>query len=443
MKKILSIVLTMTMLFSILCVFTYATEEDTPYSGGSGTEEDPYLLSSSEDIDELRKNIETDPSLYAKKIHYKLTADITITEPISPVYNDKYYGLHCLKDTEYRISQLESLIHPWTEEWYGEGWWVFGCSHEDELEANYQEKIWDKMGPPSYYVLNYDRDINDYVSGKYFEMSSGDAVLSTIDSIYISQSVESFIYEYYDKIVYRYLAFTGVFDGNGHTITANNINVFGFVKNKAEIKNLIVTGNKTALAYSLESGCIVKNCVLDIGDSYSFNHERYRREIYEGTDIPYRAEKNVTEKGIIIQNNATFIQCINYGDTAIFSSNKASADQIIDLSCPDTVVNDEIYTRDECTSAGGDPSAYKDFDFENVWMMVDGMPYLRTFFKADAADVNYDGKANTADSLLLKMHIAGALQENAFTFFKAADLDKNQTLNAADSLLVKRHIAGN
>ena len=84
MKKLLSILLSFAMIFGAFCAFPVSAYDDTPYSGGSGTEEDPYLISTVQDLYELRKNIKSETYSWLKKQHYKLTADIIFNGSISP-----------------------------------------------------------------------------------------------------------------------------------------------------------------------------------------------------------------------------------------------------------------------------------------------------------------------------------------------------------------------
>lgn len=73
-KKIVGIVLTITMLASLMSFAAFADTTDAPFSG-SGTEEDPYLISTSDDLVKLAELTNVANSAYSSK-YYKLTADI-------------------------------------------------------------------------------------------------------------------------------------------------------------------------------------------------------------------------------------------------------------------------------------------------------------------------------------------------------------------------------
>ena len=104
MKKLLSILLCFTMLFGVFCAFPISASDDTPYSGGSGTEDDPYLISTKEDIKEVQDNIANDPTLWSRKVYYKLTNDITTDIGFTPVTEYKGIQPHCFVEAGVDIS---------------------------------------------------------------------------------------------------------------------------------------------------------------------------------------------------------------------------------------------------------------------------------------------------------------------------------------------------
>ena len=82
MKRFLSIAMAVVMITGILLSFPLSSFAYVPpyagpsYSGGSGTENDPYLISSYEDIKSLRIFASNDRAPYSHKIYYKLTKNI-------------------------------------------------------------------------------------------------------------------------------------------------------------------------------------------------------------------------------------------------------------------------------------------------------------------------------------------------------------------------------
>ncbi|MDD6763474.1 MAG: hypothetical protein PUD92_07605, partial [Clostridiales bacterium] len=74
MKKIASLLITGAMLVSILPVMNVSAA----YSGGSGTQADPYLIGSTSDWTEFRKYIDSDGDQGAGE-YWKLTEDLDFT----------------------------------------------------------------------------------------------------------------------------------------------------------------------------------------------------------------------------------------------------------------------------------------------------------------------------------------------------------------------------
>ena len=85
MKKILSLLLVLTIVLSCLPLTTFAAENTTEFMGGDGTEENPYLISNKRHLNNIR--------LYPSA-HFLLLTDITFTESDSewePISN--FYGV--------------------------------------------------------------------------------------------------------------------------------------------------------------------------------------------------------------------------------------------------------------------------------------------------------------------------------------------------------------
>ena len=57
MKRLISVLLCTALVFGLLSIFPVKTYA---FSGGSGTEDDPYLISTAQDLYELRNNIKAE-----------------------------------------------------------------------------------------------------------------------------------------------------------------------------------------------------------------------------------------------------------------------------------------------------------------------------------------------------------------------------------------------
>jgi len=96
MKRILSIILCFVMLLAVVSSLGVTAEGENSeteitnkykFSGGSGTKEDPYLISTAEDVNSIYQyNIEH-YDLRKEKVYYRLTNDIKSWYPVSPFYN--------------------------------------------------------------------------------------------------------------------------------------------------------------------------------------------------------------------------------------------------------------------------------------------------------------------------------------------------------------------
>ncbi len=215
----------------------------SPYSGGSGTEDDPYLISTERDIRNLRKNIINDSSLWKEKYYYKLTNDIETDEAFSPLYmTDEYewnafveYGYG--KDTGVPVYKVYEL------------WYI-------SMEGQYGDILSD--------VFEFQEDIDDYdhpLFGGGYDLFPG-------------------MREYLrTRGRYRNAAFTGVLDGNGHTVKYTGDGyLFGFVENGALIKDLTIEGEDASFAYCVDQtsmlmNCNFKNLADDKGIEYNYGIE--------------------------------------------------------------------------------------------------------------------------------------------------------------------------
>ena len=453
MKKLISILLCFAMIFGAFCAFPVSAYDDTPYSGGSGTEEDPYLISNYNDIITLRNSIENDP-VYKNKIYYKLTNDITISGGISPLYATSGVGFNSYKNSGYSFNDVFSDV----ETWYSE----------------YQS---------SYGNLFYSYD--PYISGcgnlglRYVEMSgSGEFI----------EGLGMYRWQYEDTVystLYRKVAFTGVFDGDGHSITADGF-LFGFIENGGVVKNITLKGTRAAIAYSVSSSSTVKNCIVDCDTLYTAS-------CYTGIAVGEEGSLSVGEVtgAAIAHNNGKVENCVNYADGIggivginrgtitnclnlgkVYSMDDKNAKEIISnvrtnydvlnapvssgfsrgskicQSCVDLgnssygVSTDTIYTLDECLNANGDKSAFSGLDFIYTWVMIEGMPYLRFACEGMAGDINFDGQINAKDANQLKTVLTLGIEGHDYRMIASFDVNVDEAINAKDSYILKQKLSG-
>ena len=347
MKKLLSLLLFFALLVGALSAFSVVFASDTPYSGGSGTEDDPYLISTSDDIKELYDNIEADPDLWLTKYYYKLTNDITTPYSISPLYYDKYY--HSFKET----NSDEGLIYEKYELWQS-----FRDYYDEE-----DIKIGVTFNPSG----EIRKDHPDWINSSF----SGSDLFT--DSIFE-------YYKYAGK--HRSVAFTGEFDGNGHTITLTSDKfLFGTLEREAVVKNLTIKGANASLVYGIDKNCTVKNIIVDVEAPviYSnFINYNYGTIAKITNKCP---EVGAGSKLFVKNHNGSIKDCLDLGGGSAFSFRVNSYSEVkrcVSLVEATPVSNsDGYYTLEECVEQGGDPLNYITFNFESVWIMRDGLPYLR------------------------------------------------------------------
>ncbi len=227
MKKIISLIVLCSLIFGALGSFSYISAATSPYSGGSGTENDPYLISTERDIRNLRKNIINDSSLWKEKYYYKLTNDIETDEVFSPLYMTDEYEWNAFVEYDYK-KDTGVPVYEVYELWY------------ISMEGQYGDILSD--------VFVYQEDKDDYdhpLFGGGYDLFP-----------------ESYR-EYYRKRggSYRNAAFTGVLDGNGYTVkyTGDGF-LFGFVENGALIKDLTIESENASFAYCVDQKSVLANC---------------------------------------------------------------------------------------------------------------------------------------------------------------------------------------
>ena len=432
MKKLISVLLCFAMVLGALLIFPVKAYA---YSGGSGTEDDPYLISTADDIRKICNSIESDPSLYSKKIYYKLTNDITVKNGASPLYLSDYIGPNCYKGTSYG---LES----------------FNCSYDGSYNivetgaagTNFSDIV-KKMGP-----LTVLRDDIEYPPRGF----SSNLQIKELTQAYTFDNVEDYAEvlfrrgfenggsrydgysEAYRRNFYRRAAFTGVFDGNGYSVSIGAGKfLFGYVENGAEIKNLRVKGTSASLAYMIDATCSVHNCAFEISEDNTLSYIYSSRFEYSENEPLHIEDYYSTNKGVIMINGATVTDSINY-KASVLNGKKTG---YVDLG--NSLISDPAdlcYSLEECKAAGGEISAFEHLDFDTTWTMIGGMPALKVF--CDRGDLNFDGVLNGKDANLIKAIIVTGNKDLIEAELILSDVNSDGTVNAKDANVLKKKIAG-
>ncbi len=469
MKKTLSFFLIFTMLFGILSSFSFAAEVDTPYSGGSGTEDDPYLISTPSDLYELSDNIKTDPLLYTKKYYYRLTSDITVKgDSISPVNTVNLKGKDCCVETEYTVQDVYEM-------YYQMGF--------EEFEKWYENVVSD-MGHLYYGVKYYQRGYGHTYSN-YIKLSSTRSIKDFLDRYY--GNIDYYDANDYNPVFYRKASFTGTFDGNGHNIhMLSKGYLFGFLENGAEIKNLKISGECASLAYKVDSTSIISGCIVATDTTLAEAYQTWEATDYETFKIEggavannYGTIENCANygdgiSGLVGYNWGDAINCANYGDIVPTGVGLGYMDRDLNsylqnrdwyenyVTYPSAVaisggrisidytnagyslnVNG-YFTEEECMALGGNISVYREggFDFEKYWIMVNDIPVLRLICESMKGDLNVDGKVNSIDSNLMKRYLCEAPGKSEYMYYVSADINSDGDINPIDSALIKVRFIG-
>lgn len=468
MKKLLSILLCFTMLFGVFCAFSVSASDDTPYSGGRGTEDDPYLISTPDDVREINQNIVNDPSLWSRKVYYKLTEDITVDCKISPLYETRGPGLSCFTKSGYTFESFS----------YGD---------LNDSEESYMQ-ICEREG--SLYAVSVDETRHGWVYDYYLEMKT----FERLHELAYSYSNPWPDYGYIKKDLYRKAAFTGSFDGDGHTIFLGDRcegYLFGCLENGADVKNLTVKGKNAGIAYSVSKDSQVFACILDSDWMYD------AKAVIGGglTDDDQWGYRYDIVSGAIAYNDGTVENCVNYSDgiSGLVGNNEGTVKNCMNLSsvivdyeaeerisrdvkqllvnrselddCAGvhrpselgiqegissvdlanssySIADDTLYTLDECIAAGGDKSAFAGLDFIYTWVMIEGMPYLRFACEGMAGDINFDGTVNAKDANQLKTVLTLGIEGHDYRMIASFDVNIDESVNAKDSNLLKQNLAG-
>ena len=467
MKRLISVLLCTALVFGLLSIFPVKTYA---FSGGSGTEDDPYLISTVQDLYELRNNIKAEPRSWLKKQHYKLTADIIFNGSISPLNKKSGYGFHCFEKTTYTLqSSVFNASVDDLEKWYDDYKEQYGYLYS----SSWTDGWW---GGPE--CFGYDC------------LSTASSIIAT-RSIYPSEDVG--YGKVYYKELYRKIPFVGIFDGNGHTITTSGY-LFGFVEDGAVVKNLTVKGDKAGIAYSIDKSSTVSGCILD-SNWITTDYIETGYDIGEPGDL---TDYEITS-GIVAQNYGTIENCVNYADgiSGIVGQNSGTVKNCMNfgtvcsvydeacngnignmvkklmtdgweeldsycgslrypsafgikdgISCVDlgnssySKADDTLYTFDECIEAGGDKSAFSGLDFIYTWVMIEGMPYLRFACEGTAGDINFDGQINAKDANQLKTVLTLGIEGHDYRMIASFDVNVDEAINAKDSYILKQKLSG-
>lgn len=467
MKRLISVLLCTALVFGLLSIFPVKTYA---FSGGSGTEEDPYLISTVQDLYELRKNIKSEPRSWLKKQHYKLTANINFTNKgtISPLYDLPGYGFHCFEKTGYTVDYFFKKSIDEVQEWYDLYQAQYGYLYANSYTKGflYEQEL--------SYLRYYD----------YRVRLTADEIKTTVSIPYEDKEYGSAYYEDF----YRKIPFLGTFDGNGYTITTNDY-LFGFVEDGAVIKNLTVKGKEAGLAYSVGKDSILSGCVIDS----EWTVTNYTEKEWEAREV--EVTTYTVAGGAIAYNYGTVENCISYSDGIIgfvgqnygtvkncmnlgtvYSMDDEYCDGKVSevvktlfygederyicgafpsalgikngISCVDlgnssySKADDSLYTLDECIAADGDKSAFADLDFIYTWVMIEGMPYLRLACEGMAGDINFDGTVNAKDANQLKAVLALGIEGHDYRTIASFDVNVDEAINAKDSYVLKQTLAG-
>ena len=432
MKRLISVLLCTALVFGLLSIFPVKTYA---FSGGSGTEEDPYLISTADDIRKICNSIERDPSLYSKKIYYKLTNDITVKNGASPLYLSDYIGPNCYRSTSYGLESFDcqydrdnSIIETGEE----------GSNFSDIVE---------RMGPLTVLRDDIDYPPRGFSSNLYieetFEAYTFDRVEDYAEVLFRGGfenggSRYDGYSETYRRNFYRSAAFTGVFDGNGYSVTiASGKFLFGYVENGAEIKNLKVKGASASLAYMVDATCSVHNCAFEISENNTLSYIYSSRFEYSENEPLHIEDYYSTNKGVIMINGATVTDSINYKSSVINGKKTGYVDLGNSLNS-DT--EDLIYDLEECIDAKGAASYFEHLDFDTTWTMIDGTPALKVF--CEKGDANFDGAISGKDANVLRSIIATGIEGLSESELIISDINGDGAVNAKDSNLLKQKLSG-
>lgn len=488
MKKSLSLIITLAMLAGMLASFSVVTGADTVaesepamYSGGSGTKDDPYLISRRGDIIDMQENIINNKYSWGNKVYYKLTNDIRLGvnhggDFISPIYYFSKATIESIPDCPYvqtdslyatyfcdypyaygfKASDLDFEYDPdrAIRKSLGEGHEIIvGYEGEDQYTEEFKRKVAEEWGPMYFTYGVYRSSVG---SGAITSNNNGTKMLETLNDYFFYTSYEqlnqSSDYRESAEVsyIYRAIVFSGVFDGNGHTITivdsnSNSQYLFGFLENGAEIKNLTLKGKNARLAAYVGENCKITNCTFGTADDTNkYTTAPITKNL--GT-VSGCTNYTSNREGIVGQNEGIINNCINYGNITsgnFYGQGETDVKGCVDFSGSIDSTPNGILSAEEIELHTGNISAFTDagLDLYNVWVIKDGIPLLRSQIPIGTGDVDLDGITGTIDANILQRYISGANINIVYTNPHSADMNSDGKLNAMDSAILKRMFVG-
>ncbi len=351
MKRILSLILCFVMFLAVVSPLGVTAEGENSeteitnkykFSGGSGTKDDPYLISTEKDLQDIYGYSVENSKIGDPQVHYKLMNDIDFRETFSvPSYTESgtlmnraqslshvgffdSWGHHAYRKTGYIVEDFvvgsedpEKNINSLLSQ-YGKLYTVIrqvGCDftltdawyYEDRMmlfEISNEEQFSD--------FLVFYRDFYAFLD--HFEWVGG-------DDLWLEAM----------KTILYYAPFDDVFDGNGHTIRFEPYTpgpyggsliarfgyLFGFIDNGGVVKNLNLEGDDIALACQIGEGGTVENCTVSAS-----KYKRYAYDCRMGfhdpiTTIPGKA---------IAKNYGTVVNCYNTSPNAGMITSDSNVD---------------------------------------------------------------------------------------------------------------------
>lgn len=419
------------MLVGILSSFSYVGGADAKaavkpytYSGGSGTEDDPYLISTAKDLTQICRSIEKDPSLQQKKVYYKLTNDISPTDKypnltISPVYGFRGGSPHCYYPPD--ASPISRHNAAFTGVFDGNGY---------SIKFNTRGYIFG--------FLENGAEVKNLTLKGHGSLAFSVSESSRISNCVIMTDVSVKGFGIYDSSIWCTEEY-GCF-----TMFIYEIYSGAIAKNYGTIENCInySKGLCGLAGYNYDTGRIT-NCanygeILSFDRLFSPSDEAYRLltgDYISGSDInsgnlTYDEFKKGNKVARVISPE---VNGINGGTACIDYANVGEA-----------VSGDGYFTANECEAANGNARIFEEegFDFENTWIMVGGYPVLRATLSAITGDLNMDGHIDIIDANLLKRYLSSTPESNAYIFYSTADINMDRQINAMDSYFLQCYLIG-
>lgn len=459
-NKLISILIIIAILFAMLPVGSVSAfaASGADFAGGSGTEQDPYLVSSKVHLNNVRNDLGA---------HYKLVADITFTNedfakrgtfyndgsgfaPIGTedtvfygsfdgdghtisnlfIYDatsgDAYAGLFAINNGVIKNLGIENgniSVYPDSNQ-YAYCGSIAGKNLGTITDCYNTGSVWSRRYAGGIAGYNSGTITDCYNSGaitasKVFDLSAGGIVGynydGTISNCYNNGQISSsaIVVSTFSTLYY---AFTGGIVGYGYDGTVEKCYNTGRINTNA---NVTITENSDANASANSGGIIGSNRSCSIVQCYNTG-----KISADTTADGYWYDKANSYAGGIVGSNASGIgSCYNVGSITTTSStghnypggiagnnsgsirtsyNVANAIENIASSNSGTIKN--CYFHSETLSTGCKLASlfsvltYQGFNFESVWQMADGdypLPVLRSV--KNYASFEYSPEENTVD----------------------------------------------